>query len=55
MALPGMDQWNVLVRVSKSFHWGGAGPPTSLNNRSVEQLYPVMAAIEGLVRELQRQ
>jgi len=52
MAFPGMNRWNVLVRVSKSFHWGGAGPQSSFPGRSTDQLYPVMGAIEGFVREV---
>jgi hypothetical protein len=51
MAFPGMDRWNVLIRVSKTFHWGGAGPQSSLYGRTTDQLYPVMGAIEGFVRE----
>ena len=40
--LPGMERWNVLVRVSKTFRWGGA-VPQSFHGRTIDQLYPSWA------------
>jgi hypothetical protein len=48
--MDGLNRWNVFFRVSRTLRWGRALPPR-LDGRGLDQLYPVLGAVEGFVRE----
>jgi hypothetical protein len=49
--MDGLNRWNVFFRMSRTFRWG-QGLPARMDSRGLDQIYPVLGSVEGVVREV---